>query len=123
MPANSARIASAAKRNAPVFFALGDETRLRLVSQLGRGEAMSIAALTHGTTVTRQAITKHLRVLEGAGLVRGARHGREQMWQLAPRKLDDACRCLELISQQWDEALLRLKTFVEAGEAGGTKER
>ncbi len=116
MRTNSARVELTAKRNAPVFFALGDETRLRLVSKLGRGEAMSIATLTADTDVTRQAITKHLRVLEGAGLVRGARQGREQMWQLAPRKLDDARRCLELISQQWDEALLRLKALVEDEE-------
>jgi DNA-binding transcriptional ArsR family regulator len=113
MPANSARIESAAIRNAPIFFALGDETRLRLVWKLGRGNALSIATLTDGTKVTRQAITKHLRVLEDAGIVRGARQGREQMWELAPKKLDEARRCLELISEQWDEALLRLKALVE----------
>lgn len=116
MPANSARAENAAKRSAPVFFALGDETRLHLVSKLGRGNAMSIATLTDGTKVTRQAISKHLRVLEDAGLVRGARQGREQMWQLAPKKLDEARRCLDLISRQWDEALLRLKALVEDEE-------
>jgi DNA-binding transcriptional ArsR family regulator len=116
MPATNARVETAAKRNAPIFFALGDETRLHLISKLGRGSALSIANLTDGTKVTRQAVTKHLRVLEDAGLVRGARHGREQMWELAPRKLDEARRCLELISRQWDEALLRLKALVEDEE-------
>jgi DNA-binding transcriptional ArsR family regulator len=116
MPTNNARVESVAKRNAPIFAALGDETRLRLVSRLVKGEPMSIATLTDGTKVTRQAITKHLRVLEDAGIVRKARQGREQMWQLSPRKLEDARHCLELISQQWDQALLRLKALVEDEE-------
>jgi len=113
MRLNNARIESTTKRSAPIFAALGDETRLRLVSSLGRGEAMSIANLTGGTKVTRQAITKHLHVLEEVGLVRGVRHGREQLWELTPKKLEEARRCLDLISKQWDEALQRLKLFVE----------
>ena len=107
------RNALASKRSAPIFAALGDETRLRLVSQLCRGEPMSIARLTGTAKVTRQAITKHLHVLEGAGLVRGVRQGREQLWELTPEKIDEARRCLDVISAQWDAALERLRQFVE----------
>jgi DNA-binding transcriptional ArsR family regulator len=101
------------RASAPVFAALGDTTRLGLVARLAGGEAMSIAGLTSGAEVTRQAITKHLKVLEGAGVVRGFRHGREQLWELTPRKLADARRSLDAIAHQWDEALERLKRFVE----------
>ena len=101
------------KGSAPVFAALGDETRLRLVARLcARGPA-SIARLTAGSKVTRQAITKHLHVLAGAGLVRSRRRGRERLWELEPRQLEEARRCLDVISAQWDEALDRLKIFVE----------
>jgi predicted transcriptional regulator len=74
---------------------------------------MSISRLTAGSGVTRQAITKHLRVMEEAGLVRSTRHGRESVWQLEQRRLDDARRYLVLISKQWDDALGRLRQFVE----------
>jgi DNA-binding transcriptional ArsR family regulator len=74
---------------------------------------MSIARLTAGSQVTRQAITKHLRVMEDAGLVRSRRHGRESVWQLEQRRLRDARHYLDLISRQWDDALGRLRTFVE----------
>jgi DNA-binding transcriptional ArsR family regulator len=74
---------------------------------------MSITRLTAGSKVTRQAITKHLRVMEQAGLVRGTRHGRESVWQLDQRRLQDARRYLDLISKQWDEALGRLRDLVE----------
>jgi len=97
----------------PVFAALGDETRLGLVARLCAGGPMSIARLTEGTKVTRQAIAKHLRVMEDAGLVRVSRLGRESRWELQPRRLDDARRHLDVISQQWDAALERLKRFVE----------
>jgi len=100
---------------APVFAALGDETRLRLVVRLSEREALSITALAAGTGVTRQAITKHLHVLAGAGLVRGSRQGREQHWQLEPRQLQEARRCLDAISGQWDQALHRLKEHLERG--------
>jgi DNA-binding transcriptional ArsR family regulator len=96
-----------------VFAALGDQTRLRLVGRLGAEGPLSIARLTDGTHVTRQAVTKHLRVLEGAGLARGIRQGREQLWQLDPRPLEEARRSLELVSKRWDEALARLKALVE----------
>jgi DNA-binding transcriptional ArsR family regulator len=99
--------------SAPVFAALGDETRLRLVARLGTEGPLSIARLTTGTDVSRQAVTKHLHVLADAGLARGTRRGRERRWQLAPEPLEEARRCLDLISQQWDEALARLKAAVE----------
>lgn len=96
-----------------MFAALGDETRLRLVSRLCEQGPLSIAKLTAGSDVTRQAITKHLGVLADAGLVRGTREGRERVWELEPRRLEAARRCLDLISVQWDDALGRLKALVE----------
>jgi DNA-binding transcriptional ArsR family regulator len=74
---------------------------------------MSITRLTEGSELTRQAITKHLRVMEEAGLVRASKRGRESVWKLEPERLDDARRYLNIISQHWDAALSRLKTFVE----------
>lgn len=99
--------------SAPVFAALGDETRLRLVVRLCDSGPMSIANLTRGTPITRQAITRHLRVMQNAGLVRSARHGRESCWELDTRRLEEAQRNLALISKQWDDALGRLRRFVE----------
>ena len=99
--------------SAPIFAALGDKTRLRLVSRLCDDGPMSITRLTAGSKVTRQAITKHLRVMEKAGLVRGARHGRESVWQLDQRRLDAARHHLDQISKQWDKALGRLREFVD----------
>ena len=103
------------RARAPVFAALGDETRLALVAELSAGAPRSIVQLTEGTNLTRQAVTKHLRVLEGAGLVRSARAGRESRFGLEPRPLADARRFLEEVSVQWDQALARLKAFVEDG--------
>jgi DNA-binding transcriptional ArsR family regulator len=100
---------------APVFAALGDATRLRLVARLSADGPSSIARLTGGSGVTRQAVTKHLGVLADAGLVRSDRHGRETSWELQPEKLDEARRSLERISRRWDEALGRLRAFVEKG--------
>jgi DNA-binding transcriptional ArsR family regulator len=98
---------------APVFAALGDETRLVLVSRLCDGGPWSIARLAKGFPVTRQAVTKHLHVLAGAGLVRDARRGRERIWELEPDKLAEARRTLDELSKRWDEALDRLKRYVE----------
>ena len=114
----SSRASSAARRApfddaAPVFAALGDPTRLRLVSRLCAGGPMSITALAAGADVTRQAVTKHLTVLERAGLARGARLGRERVWELEQRRLAEARRCLDRISDQWDVALDRLRALVE----------
>ena len=105
--------AIAPRDSARVFAALGDETRLRLVSRLCDGGPTSIARLTAGSKVTRQAITKHLRVMEDAGLVRASRRGRESVWELEPSRLEDARRYLDVISTEWDAALGRLKAFVE----------
>lgn len=103
-------------RAATVFAALGDQTRLGLMARLSAEGAVSIAELTTGTGVTRQAVTKHLEVLAGAGLVRGARLGRERLWTLEPRPLDIARAYLDLISRRWDEALGRLVTHVQSDE-------
>lgn len=100
---------------AQVFFALGDATRLRLVAMLCAGGAFSIAQLTAGTDITRQAVTKHLQVLADAGLVKDLKIGRERLWQFDPTQLDEARRSLEVIGRQWEQALGKLKAFVEEG--------
>jgi len=100
-------------RQYEVFAALGDKTRLSLVGKLSGGEPHSIAQLTEGSKLTRQAVTKHLRVLETAGIVQGIRKGRENLFQLNPTPLNEAKSYLDHVSQQWDQALLRLKAFVE----------
>jgi DNA-binding transcriptional ArsR family regulator len=110
-PRAKARLALAA--SATIFAALGDETRLGLVSRLCDHGPLSITRLTDGSGMTRQAITKHLHVMETAGLVRSSHHGRESIWQLEPVALQEARRYLDTISAQWDGALGRLKAFVE----------
>jgi len=102
------------ERSAPIFAALGDATRLKLVARLCQGGPQSIVRLTKGTHFTRQAITKHLHVLADAGWVRGVRLGRESRWELEPRQIQAAHRYLDLISKRWDSALRRLKKLVEA---------
>ncbi len=99
--------------DATVFAALGDETRLKLVSALSAGLPLSIARLAQDSPLTRQAVTKHLRVLERAGLVRAVRHGRERRYQLREAALGEARRSLEAISRQWDAALVRLQELIE----------
>ena len=98
---------------APLFAALGDETRLALVVRLCADGPQSITRLATGAAVTRQAITKHLTRLAAVGLVHDVRCGRERIWALEADRVDEARRYLEHISRQWDEALDRLKTFVE----------
>jgi DNA-binding transcriptional ArsR family regulator len=100
----------------PVFAALGDRTRLTLVSRLCAQGPLSIARLSEGTGVTRQAITKHLETLAHAGVVHDRRSGRERLWDLETKRLDQARRCLDEISVQWDSAIGRLRAFVEAGD-------
>ena len=102
-----------ANASAPVFAALGDESRLRLLTRLSSGP-LSISRLTEGSGMTRQGVTKHLRVLSGAGLVRGTRRGKESLWRLERNRLEEARRSLDLISRQWDVGLGKLKRFVEA---------
>lgn len=96
-----------------MFAALGDRTRLALVVRLSGGQAHSISQLTRGSRLTRQAITKHLRVLESAGMVRCSRAGRESRFELSPEPIDEIRQYLDLVSQKWDGALGRLKQFVE----------
>ena len=98
---------------ASVFAALGDETRLSLVGKLSNGQPQSISRLAEGSALTRQAITKHLRVLEGAGVVHSARVGRESLYELRPKPLKELRSYLERVSDQWEHALSRLKSFVE----------
>ncbi len=98
---------------AAVFAALGDETRLSLIGKLSAGQRQSISQLAGGSSLTRQAITKHLRVLEGAGVVASARVGRESLFELRLEPLRDIKAYLERVSGQWDQALARLKSFVE----------
>jgi DNA-binding transcriptional ArsR family regulator len=100
-------------RAATVFAALGDATRLALLARLGRGERLSIAQLSAGESVTRQAITKHLRVLEAARIVRCMRRGRETLFELDRKPIEELRSFLERVSREWDDALLRLKSFVE----------
>jgi DNA-binding transcriptional ArsR family regulator len=102
----------ASSKSAELFAALGDQTRLRIVARLADGP-LSIAKLTAGSTISRQGVTKHLRVLERARVVHGARHGREVLWQLDRRRLEEARGYLDQISRQWDRALARLRDFVE----------
>ena len=96
-----------------MFFALGDATRLALVARLSRGEPHSIVELTQGTRLTRQAVTKHLGVLEHAGIVRNLRRGRERLFSFRPESIAAAREYLDLVAAQWDETLSRLKSFVE----------
>jgi DNA-binding transcriptional ArsR family regulator len=105
----------AAKRRprASVFAALGDETRLSLVTKLSGGQPHSISQLTEGSKLTRQAITKHLRVLESVGIVHSVRTGRESRFEFRPEAIEGIKEYLDLVSEQWDQALSRLKSFVE----------
>ena len=98
---------------ADVFFALGDGTRLSVVRKLGAGGALSATALSEGAQVTRQAIVKHLQVLEGARLVTHEKRGREVLYALEPARLDDARAFLDAISESWDRAIERLRRLVE----------
>jgi DNA-binding transcriptional ArsR family regulator len=98
---------------APVFAALGDATRLALVSRLGDGRPRSIVQLTEGLGVTRQGVTKHLRVLEQAGVVASRRIGRESQFVLTPEPIADVQAYLARVSEQWDDAIGRLRKLVE----------
>ena len=98
---------------ASVFAALGDPTRLGLVSRLQNGQTQSISQLAEGFRLTRQAVTKHLRVLEHAGVVARERVGRESRYVLEPAAIDEARVYLDRASEQWDEAVARLRAFVE----------
>ena len=105
---------AALTRRAAVFAALGDETRLALIGHLSSGPPQSISRLAQGSTLTRQAITKHLRVLEGAGIVRSVRVGRENRFVFRPEPIDEIRAYLDRVSTHWDNALGRLKSLVES---------
>lgn len=104
---------NSAERFAPVFAALGDATRLQIVTRLRNEGPLSIARLTDETRVSRQAVTKHLLTLESAELVLGERAGRERVWKLRQHRLDELRRYVEEISTQWDQAIDRLRRLVE----------
>ena len=114
MPKGPSRMTAKRQTQATVFAALGDETRLSLVAKLCGGQARSISQLTEGSKLTRQAITKHLRVLESAGVVHAVRTGRESLFEFDPQRIDETKKYLDLVSEQWDQALSRLKSFVES---------
>ena len=99
--------------HAPVFAALGDETRLALVAKLSGGQPRSISQLTKGSKLTRQAITKHLRVLESVGIVHSVHAGRESLFNFDPTPIEEMREYLDFVSEQWDQALVRLKSFIE----------
>ena len=113
MSRNRSSAVSRTRARAPVFAALGDETRLTLVVRLSAGQPQSISQLTEGTRLTRQAVTKHLRVLESAGIVHNIRNGRESRFEFNPQPIAAMKEYLESVSAQWDRALSRLKSFVE----------
>src|SRR5215469_10081141 len=99
--------------HAPVFAALGDETRLALVARLSGGQPCSISQLTKGSRLTRQAITKHLRVLESIGIVHSVHAGRESLFEFDPTPMEEMREYIDFVSEQWDLALARLKSFIE----------
>ena len=109
-----AAIVRSSEALAGVFAALGDPTRLKLVALLCAGGALSIGQLTASTDISRQGVTKHLHVLAQAGVVRDVKRGRERLWQLEPGQLEEARRTLEVIGQEWDVALGKLKRFAES---------
>src|SRR5262252_7857891 len=106
-------LAARGRAHAPVFAALGDETRLGLVAKLSGGQPCSISQLTKGSKLTRQAITKHLRVLEGVGIVHSVHTGRESLFKLDPTPITEMREYLDFVSEQWEHALARLKSFIQ----------
>ncbi|HYG86034.1 MAG TPA: metalloregulator ArsR/SmtB family transcription factor [Azospirillum sp.] len=110
---SSARAHADGSDPAPIFAALGDRTRLSLLTKLSDGRARSIAKLSADTNLTRQAITKHLRVLESAGLVSSSRVGRESQFAFRPEPIAEVKSYLDEVSEQWDDALSRLRSLVE----------
>lgn len=112
-------LAARVRESATLFAALGDENRLALVTRLCEQGPRSIADLTQGSGITRQAVSKHLHVLRDAGLVRDVRDGRKNVYELEPRRLSEARRWLDMISADWDRTLERLRVFVEEDESSG----
>lgn len=105
--------ASAVVAKAPLFDALGDPNRLRIITRLCDGGPSSTTEVTEVVAVSRQAATKHLMLLEAVGLVSSERRGRERIWRLQPQPLADASDYLTALSQRWDRAIDRLRDYVE----------
>ncbi len=112
----SSKQRNSGREKAAIFAALGDETRLLLLAKLCSGQQFSIAELTEGTRLTRQAVTKHLRVLERVRMVHGKRVGRENRFEFDPKPAHEMKEYLEFVSKQWDNALGRLKIFLESDQ-------
>lgn len=113
MQKNLNRVKATLKSYVPIFSALGDETRLMIVYKLTRANSLSISQLTEGTKLSRQAVTKHLHVLQNSSLVHCSRSGRESLFELNPAPIKNIKEYLDSVSAQWDEALSRLKSFIE----------
>jgi DNA-binding transcriptional ArsR family regulator len=111
--ASHSRLSARRRTHALVFAALGHATRLSLVAKLSRGQPRSISQLTEGSKLTRQAITKHLRVLASAGIVHSVPAGRESRFEFDLEPIREVREYLGFVSEQWDQALSRLKAFVE----------
>jgi len=124
MTGSESRSRAAATRGsqspASIFAALGDSTRLQLLARLSREGPQSITALAGDQAISRQAITKHLEVLEAAGLTGSQREGRERIFELRPERLSAAHRYLDRIGRHWDGALARLRVHVEQEEGRET---
>lgn len=106
-------MSAAAVAKAPLFDALGDPNRLRIVTRLCDGGPCSTAQITQVVPVSRQAATKHLLMLEAVGLVSSQRHGRERIWRMQPQPLTEASQYLTALSRRWDRAIESLRAFVE----------
>jgi len=102
-----------AETAAPVFDALGDPHRLRMVIWLCDSGPCSTTVVTQSVPVTRQAATKHLALLESAGVVSSTKRGRERIWSVQTALLTDIGDYLERLSRQWDQRIERLRAFVE----------
>lgn len=112
-PTSSITAGQGFEQVAPLFAALSDSTRLQLVAQLSSEGPQSISALAQDTSISRQAVTKHLRILEDTGLAASRRTGRKRIFELRPEQLSKVHRHLDKIAKQWDQTLDRLKTYVE----------
>jgi len=112
-PKRRSNLAARLQPRSPVFAALGDETRLALVVKLSSGQPHSISQLTEGSRLTRQAITKHLHILESVGIVHSVRRGRESRFEFDPQPIEGIKQYLDFVSEQWDQTLSRLKSLVE----------
>jgi DNA-binding transcriptional ArsR family regulator len=110
---SASAVADSAEPLSPLFNALGDPNRLRIITRLCDGGPCSTTAVTQVVPVSRQAATKHLLLMEAVGLVSSQRQGRERIWRVQPEPLTYASDYLTALSQRWDRAIDRLRTYVE----------